>query len=76
MIVSRWGNALAVRLPKALVDQLGLKAGEELEIVEAQDRRLVVDRRQQRADAMRELAGIHVELPEGYRFSREEANSR
>jgi antitoxin MazE len=25
MQVSKWGNSLAVRLPKALVDELGLK---------------------------------------------------
>lgn len=30
--VSEWGNSLAIRLPKAVVDQLGLKAGEEAEL--------------------------------------------
>lgn len=29
--VSKWGNSLAVRLPKALVDQLGLKEGDAAE---------------------------------------------
>ncbi|MCA1537815.1 AbrB/MazE/SpoVT family DNA-binding domain-containing protein [Bradyrhizobium sp. NBAIM03] len=33
MLVSKWGNSLAVRLPKALVDELGLKEGDEIDIV-------------------------------------------
>ena len=36
MHVSKWGNSFAVRLPKALVDDLGLKPGGELEIVSAE----------------------------------------
>ncbi|MEZ5786216.1 MAG: AbrB/MazE/SpoVT family DNA-binding domain-containing protein [Xanthobacteraceae bacterium] len=32
MQVAKWGNSLAVRLPKALVDALGLKEGDEIEI--------------------------------------------
>jgi antitoxin MazE len=32
MQVAKWGNSLAVRLPKALVDALGLKEGDEVEI--------------------------------------------
>lgn len=32
MKVSEWGNSLAIRLPKAVVDQLGLKAGGEVQI--------------------------------------------
>lgn len=30
--VARWGNSTAVRLPKAIVEQLGLQAGQMLEI--------------------------------------------
>ena len=37
MQVSKWGNSLAVRLPKALVDQLGLKEGDELNVVAARN---------------------------------------
>ncbi|MHB8425190.1 MAG: AbrB/MazE/SpoVT family DNA-binding domain-containing protein, partial [Gammaproteobacteria bacterium] len=32
MQVSKWGNSLAVRLPTAVVDALGLKAGDQVEI--------------------------------------------
>ena len=33
MQVYKWGNSLAVRLPKTLVDELGLKEGDELDVV-------------------------------------------
>ena len=33
MRVSKWGNSLAVRLPKAVMDELELTAGDRLEIV-------------------------------------------
>lgn len=31
--VSEWGNSLAVRLPKAVVEQLGLAAGNDAEVI-------------------------------------------
>jgi len=30
--VSRWGNSLAVRLPAAVVDAMGLKEGDQIEV--------------------------------------------
>jgi antitoxin component of MazEF toxin-antitoxin module len=35
MQVAKWGNSLAVRLPKKLVDELGLKPGDEISLVSA-----------------------------------------
>ena len=35
MQVSKWGNSLAVRLPRALVEALKLKEGDEISIVPA-----------------------------------------
>jgi antitoxin MazE len=32
MRVAKWGNSLAIRLPKALIEALGLKAGDEVEL--------------------------------------------
>ncbi len=37
MQVSRWGNSLAVRLPKDLVERLGLAAGDALTVVALDD---------------------------------------
>lgn len=30
--ISRWGNSSAIRLPKAMLDELGLKPGETVEL--------------------------------------------
>ena len=40
--VAKWGNSLAVRLPKQLVEALFSKAGDELEIVDASRQRLAL----------------------------------
>jgi antitoxin MazE len=48
--VSRWGNSLAVRLPAAVVEALGLKEGDEIEIHVAGARRFGVARKPGRED--------------------------
>ena len=48
MQVSKWGNSLAVRLPKVLVDELGLKAGDTLNVVAAKDGVITVETDAQR----------------------------
>ena len=40
MQVSKWGNSLAIRLPAAVVDVLGLKEGDDVEIRVAGERRI------------------------------------
>ena len=77
MQVSRWGNSLAIRLPKALVDQLGLREGDELNVVSAQNGTIEVEAQEQRRHrALQRMAEQNWTLPEGYRFDRDEANER
>jgi antitoxin MazE len=77
MQVSRWGNSLAVRLPKALVEQLGLKEGDQLNVVAAKDGAIEVETNEdQRRRAVERMAARNWTLPEGYRFDRDEANER
>ena len=77
MRVSRWGNSLAVRLPKALVDELGLKEGDELNVVAAKKDAIEVETKEdQRRRALDRMAARNWTLPEGYRFDRDEANER
>ena len=76
MRVSKWGNSLAVRLPKALVDDLGLKSGDELEIVSATSKRIAIARDERRALAVERMRGRAWILPDGYTFDRDEANDR
>ncbi len=77
MLVFKWGDSLAVRLPKALVDQLGLKDGDELNVVVAKGGTIEVETRdQQRQRALDEIARRNWTLPGDYRFDRDEANER
>ncbi len=74
MRIAKWGNSLAIRLPKRLVDSLSLEAGDELEVVDATRERLAVAKDERRKQALERLASMRIALPTDYRFDREEAN--
>ena len=77
MQVSKWGNSLAVRLPKALVDELGLKEGDELNVVGAKAGTIEVETKEsQRRRALERMAARDWTLPSDYKFDRDEANER
>ena len=59
MQVSKWGDSLAVRLPKALVEKMGLSAGDELTIVDVVERTLVVQKEDRRKAALERLASLN-----------------
>jgi antitoxin MazE len=77
--IGRWGNSLAVRLPKALVERFRLKEGDEIDsevvataIAKADDDAL--ERR--RDEAIKRLIARRRPLPPDYKFDRQEANER
>jgi antitoxin MazE len=74
MRVSKWGDSLAVRLPEALVEKMGLRAGDELTIVDVAERTLVVQKQDRRKAALERLASLNWTLPPDYKFDRDEAN--
>jgi antitoxin MazE len=77
MQVSKWGNSLAVRLPKTLVEELGLKEGDQLNVVAARDGAIEVETREdQRRRALARMAARNWTFPPGQRFDRDEANER
>jgi antitoxin MazE len=77
MQISKWGNSLAVRLPKALVDRLGLKEGDELNVVAASKETIEIETKEaQRRRAIERLASLNWTLPPDYKFDRDEANER
>lgn len=76
MRISRWGNSLAVRLPKDVIESLALKAGDELKIVEATRAQLAVAKDERRKRALDELASMNIPLPADYKFDRDEAHRR
>jgi antitoxin MazE len=76
MQVSKWGDDLAVRLPEDLVEKMGLKAGDELNIVDVVERTLVVQKEDRRKAALERLASLNWTLPPDYKSDRDEANER
>ena len=76
MRVSKWGNSLAVRLPKAVVNDLGLKAGDRLEVVSASPGRLAIARDERRLRAIERMRARALSIPADYTFDRDEANAR
>jgi antitoxin MazE len=76
MRVSKWGNSLAVRLPDAVVKALGLKTGDEIEIVVTGPRQFRVERDRSHERALERLRALRKPLPKGFRFDRDEANAR
>jgi len=76
MQVSKWGDSLAVRLPKALVEKMGLQAGDELNIVDVVGRTLVVEKEERRRAALENIRARNWTVPPDYKFDRDEANER
>jgi antitoxin MazE len=76
MQISKWGNSLALRLPKAVVDALHLKEGDQIEIRIAAKRVFEVSRDQSKPQALARLRKLRRPLPPGFVFDREDANAR
>jgi len=52
--IVKWGNSLAVRIPKPVAEQAGVREGDPITI-EAADGRIQLRRRRQRVPTLREL---------------------
>jgi antitoxin MazE len=76
MQVAKWGNSLAIRLPAAVVEALGLNEGDEIEIHVADIRQFGVARKPGRAELLKRLRGFRGRLPDDFKFDRDEANAR
>jgi antitoxin MazE len=76
MQVAKWGNSLAVRLPAAVVEALGLKEGDQIEIRIAGDRQFEVSRDRRPQKALARLRRLRRPLPPGFTFDRQDVNER
>jgi len=76
MQVSKWGNSLAVRLPAAVVDALGLKEGDQVEIQVAGRHAFEVTRAPGARELLSRLRRFRGRLPASFKFDRLEANER
>jgi antitoxin MazE len=76
MQVSKWGNSLAVRLPTAVVRALGLKEGDQVEVLVKGERELEVSRDETRLEALERIRELQRPLPPGFKWNREELYER
>ncbi|SEM26056.1 transcriptional regulator/antitoxin, MazE [Roseovarius azorensis] len=75
MQIAKWGNSLAVRLPAELVRKLGLKEGDQIDLVKDGGRFKV--QRQPRADEVLDgLRRFRGKLPAAERLTRDAAHER
>lgn len=76
MRVAKWGNSLAVRLPAALVERLGLREGDEVDLRATDALALEVERTRSRAELVEQLHQFHGMIGADIKFDRDEANAR
>jgi antitoxin MazE len=76
MLVAKWGNSLAIRLPAAVVEALELKEGDDIEIHVAGAHAFGVARRPGRDALLKRLRAFRGRLPADFHFDRDEVNAR
>lgn len=76
MRVAKRGNSLALRLPKAVVEALGLKAGDDVEIRVTGARAIELRKPPGRRKLLARLRKFRGRLPADFRFDRLKANKR
>ncbi len=76
MRVAKWGNSLAVRLPQSVVDALGLKEGDSIEIQVLGKNAFEVGKAPSARELLARLRKYRGRLPAGFRFDRLEAHER
>jgi antitoxin MazE len=72
MVIAKWGNSLAVRIPSDLVEELHLKPGEKVRIARSGEHGFVVERDRSREEAMEKLRSLRFTVPDDYVFNRDE----
>ena len=76
MLVSKWGNSLAVRLPATVVDAMKLKEGDDIQIEVAGPRAFAITLKPSARELLARLRKYRGRLPDDFRFDRLEANER
>ena len=81
MQIGKWGNSLAVRLPGALVQELGIAEGDEIELLPASRRAkkpisLTVKRAASKLERLQAMRVHRTPFPKEFKFDRDEANLR
>lgn len=76
MRVSKWGNSLAIRLPAAVVEALGLREGDDVILHAVGMRTLEIEKSPSAKELLARLRRFRGRLPTDFKFDRLEANGR
>jgi antitoxin MazE len=76
MLVAKWGNSLAIRLPQSVVDALKLREGDDIQVQITGARSLEIEVKPSSAQLLARLRKLRGRLPEDFKFDRLEANER
>jgi antitoxin MazE len=76
MLVSKWGNSLAVRLPKALVEKLGIAEGDDVNVTAEDAETIVISKNDGKGDFLVKLRVLQRPKPKGFVWNRDDANRR
>jgi antitoxin MazE len=76
MQVAKWGNSLAVRLPKSIVEALALKSGDDISITIVGSHALEVEKKPDVAALLDRVRALRGKLPADFKFDRLEASER
>jgi antitoxin MazE len=76
MQVSKWGNSLAIRIPASVVEALGLKEGDNVDIFVEGEKSLSIRKSAEARELLERVRKLRGKLPEGFRFDRLKANQR
>lgn len=76
MQVSKWGNSLAVRLPASVIETLGLKEGDDIEIQVVGRHAFEIVKKPGAREILARLRKFRGRLPADFRFDRLEVNER
>ncbi len=76
MQVSKWGNSLAIRLPASVVEVLGLKEGDDIEIHVVGARAFEIKKTPEARELLARLRKYRGRLPADFKFDRLESHER
>ena len=77
MHISKWGNSLAVRLPKKLCEEMNLQEGDQIQLVKnTQSNVFEVIRNKSADEILSEIRELRGALTSNAHLTREEANER
>lgn len=76
MQVAKWGNSLAVRLPVAVIEELGLKEGDDIQITVKAKNKMEIEKKRGVNDMLDTLTKYSGRVPLDFKFDPDDANAR